>query len=966
MITVTNTNDAGAGSLRAAIAAAALGEEIVFSVTGTINLTTGELVIVQDVIISGPGFSFLTIATTHAQRIFNITGGVVTITGLTMSGGNPIFDPNGGNLRNEGTLTMSGCVIRAGQAVDGGGIYNLGSITADNCLLNFNGCTTGGSGRGGAIWNDGTLIMSFCNIDSNNVNGGAPTLGGAIWNDGTVTATYCSITNNTCIGPTPMGGGVYSEGTVTLSKCTIDSNLANSNINGGTIQGGGIASQFGTLTVEFSTVSNNQATGFGFGSGDAQGGGIYTAQGNSTYINSSTVSSNQCIVVSGTTTGGAVWMDAAGAVQFNNSTIVQNSSGIYVTFGVTCLPYDSIIAGNTSTDIEGNQPGLDAFTSQGHNIFGTQTVPYIAGAGDLIRLTFASLFMGSLAMNGGTTLTHALLSGSPAIDAGDNTSAPATDQRGGPRIINSTIDIGSFESARLVEFCVDAGTYCQTLTNPTQDQIDAAQAAVNAQALADAEAQAGAPTACCIPPAFTTESHTETLASGTTRYSFAATSGLSLSFWSTSQDGDFGLKLYDTDGITELYRDSAPEEDQRGYLAGGTTAQPRTVAGITYSFTVTGTYFIDVECYGLGGTYTLRICSVDQPGSTVGDPALNQQYASCYAPSTKKFFTASYSRIIASQDALVNVFDAYSLTLINAVPVSKHGFATGVTQILFYNVSDNSVWVLARIPSTGVSAFVRLDPTTGLILETFTTTPATSPTISIGIYCPENNKLYVGFPTDPLRAHFYDAGRVFDCTLRTWGPAIPISGITIGASNSFACAYDSISRKFYAFVDNRTYDGTVYQLTIDTTTDTGTTTTLAHNFTGTYPILPVVNGLVWGVSIDLNRIVTLDPTIGAFTPLEWIGGVTGYAGAFVYDPCRNCMVICGSAQIYFENLPFPFNGWGVAYMARISLVGTWIESAIVDMVRIGNSPDVPIWVHGIWNPVTSRVSMFSTATNFQV
>ena len=55
--------------------------------------------------------------------------------------------------------------------------------------------------------------------------------------------------------------------------------------------------------------------------------------------------------------------------------------------------------------------------------------------------------LGPLADNGGPTQTHALLPGSPAIDAGDNTDAPEWDQRGigFPRIVNGTIDIGAFE-----------------------------------------------------------------------------------------------------------------------------------------------------------------------------------------------------------------------------------------------------------------------------------------------------------------------------------------------------------------------------------------------------------------------------------------------------------------------------------------------------------------------------------------
>ena len=56
--------------------------------------------------------------------------------------------------------------------------------------------------------------------------------------------------------------------------------------------------------------------------------------------------------------------------------------------------------------------------------------------------------LGPLANNGGPTLTIALLPGSPAIDAGDDSSAPPTDQRGFPRPAGPAADIGAFEMAR--------------------------------------------------------------------------------------------------------------------------------------------------------------------------------------------------------------------------------------------------------------------------------------------------------------------------------------------------------------------------------------------------------------------------------------------------------------------------------------------------------------------------------------
>ena len=89
-ITVTNTNNAGAGTLRQAITDAAAGDDIIFSVTGTITLTTGELAINKNLTINGPGSSSLTISGNNSSRIFYIDGSSVTVnlSGLTITNGN--------------------------------------------------------------------------------------------------------------------------------------------------------------------------------------------------------------------------------------------------------------------------------------------------------------------------------------------------------------------------------------------------------------------------------------------------------------------------------------------------------------------------------------------------------------------------------------------------------------------------------------------------------------------------------------------------------------------------------------------------------------------------------------------------------------------------------------------------------------------------------------------------------------
>src|SRR5262249_5019042 len=85
-----------------------------------------------------------------------------------------------------------------------------------------------------------------------------------------------------------------------------------------------------------------------------------------------------------------------------------------------------------------------AFLSQGHNLSSDSGSGFLTSPGDLINV---NPLLGPLQDNGGPTRTHALLPGSPALEAGDNAEAPAYDQRGPgfPRIAGAAIDIGAFE-----------------------------------------------------------------------------------------------------------------------------------------------------------------------------------------------------------------------------------------------------------------------------------------------------------------------------------------------------------------------------------------------------------------------------------------------------------------------------------------------------------------------------------------
>jgi hypothetical protein len=104
--------------------------------------------------------------------------------------------------------------------------------------------------------------------------------------------------------------------------------------------------------------------------------------------------------------------------------------------------WNTIVAGNTHTGSPSDVDG--SIVSNGHNLIGDTNGSSGWVASDLLNV---DPNLGPLQDNGGPTQTMALLPGSPAIDAGDNTDAPEWDQRGEgyPRIVNGTIDIGAFE-----------------------------------------------------------------------------------------------------------------------------------------------------------------------------------------------------------------------------------------------------------------------------------------------------------------------------------------------------------------------------------------------------------------------------------------------------------------------------------------------------------------------------------------
>ena len=424
---------------------------------------------------------------------------------------NVALGQGGGIFNNTGsTLNLRDSEVSNNQShKSGGGIINGGIFTIDNSIIssnqgNIDGLSTFGGGGISNLSEGFGFSVIVNSVIENNISYG---VGGGIQNgDIDLTNSFLiignsEIRNNETRGlsrSTGEGGGIYNTASLIIDSSRITNNIANINFDG-VAHGGGIAILSGEVDISETTISDN--TTFG------RGGGIHITGGNTT-VTSSTISSNTADLplVETFQGGGGVnngLVSSAGIFRLVNSTVSGNvttgdggginNTGVRNDISQQTIIINSTIVNNTA-NIDGDNSGSGGgvFNEQSNRLFVENTI--IAGnfqSGGNVESDAFGLINGAnnnligtlegaegtigtgsdivnpnvqltlLQNNGGSTFTHALLEGSPAIDAGNNNNIPIDtsdldedenreealplDQLGNQRIINGIVDIGAVE-----------------------------------------------------------------------------------------------------------------------------------------------------------------------------------------------------------------------------------------------------------------------------------------------------------------------------------------------------------------------------------------------------------------------------------------------------------------------------------------------------------------------------------------
>lgn len=342
---------------------------------------------------------------------------------------NILGDPGDGTC-GIGTCTLRDAILAANANVGADTIvFSVsGTIILSSALPNISEDLTM-DGRGQTVVINGGNLYQVLIINSGKTatlntltiqNGKSGTTGGGINNNGMLTIKNSTFTGNQAFAG---GGSIHNSGTLTVENSTFSTNSAH--------YGGGI-SNTSALTISNSTFFSNNATTIG--------GGVYNENGTLTVTNGTFYGNSA-------TTGGGIYNNTGATLNYAN-TILANS-----TAGGDCWNEGTVFTNN-------------------HNL---------VRDGSCFTVPSDDPKLGTLADNGGPTQTMELLTGSPALDAGDNGVCAATpinnlDQRGVTRPLGPHCDIGAYEATfvpvvNLSPSALDFGDQMVGTTSAAQDVV---------------------------------------------------------------------------------------------------------------------------------------------------------------------------------------------------------------------------------------------------------------------------------------------------------------------------------------------------------------------------------------------------------------------------------------------------------------------------------------------------------------
>jgi len=416
--TVTNCNDNGPGSLRDAVASAGSGDTIELPTScGGIKLSIGPIAVAQDdLTLKGPGMHRFHIWGNHADSVIRHSGtGTLRLLGLTVEEG-----------------------YRAEREARGGCIYSAGNIQAYDVEIRDCGAHgvpippgTYRFSAGAGAYAVGDIDMSYSGIISNRARAKG-SLGGGLYAGGKLTLRHVVVRNNYA----QVGGGAYVVGALSLDDAIFRRNQA-------WLDSGAVRTQGeGPVTIFNSDIHGNMSGG--------NSGALGLDGFADKLIVNSTISGNRA----GFQSAAGSWSVgmASGHVTITNSTIAFNTARTCdaALAGTTFHLESAIVAKNNCS----TAPGVSVADLDLRVVDDSQ--PPVEGEDNVVRSANVPLppdtihadpLLLPLADNGGSTQTHALATGSPAIDHGNNAAGLPYDQRGTgfSRTSGARTDIGAFE-----------------------------------------------------------------------------------------------------------------------------------------------------------------------------------------------------------------------------------------------------------------------------------------------------------------------------------------------------------------------------------------------------------------------------------------------------------------------------------------------------------------------------------------